>query len=129
MDADLEKRKKRRIAGKYPEVIFVRATEDEALRITANAKQAGRSCSRFLAEVGALKAGQLLAPSLSPEEMQVIRELMYRLHTVALSLRQLAHREQSPDLDRSADPHTASEIRRANEELTHLLRLLRSHLR
>ena len=113
MGDDQDKRKRRRLAGRYPVPIFVRATEDEARRITAAAEGAGRSASRYLAELGALDEGARLAPAPTAEELAALSALRYELRKVGVNLNQLAHRENSADAGGAAEPPTDAELREA----------------
>jgi hypothetical protein len=129
MSTDLEKRKKRRIAGKYPVVFFVRATAEEADRIHANAAKANRPRTRFLAETGALEPERLLVPRPSAEELRAIEGLLYELHKIGVNLNQLAYRENSAALAETPDPSTDAEIAQAARAVTGLIEQLRSRLR
>jgi hypothetical protein len=110
MADELESRRKRRLAGKYPVPFFVRATEDEARLIERNARAARRSHSRFLAELGAADGAAERLPALPSEALlSVFEELAFQLQKIGVNLNQLAHREHAADYG-TADPPTDEEI-------------------
>lgn len=98
--------------SRYPVAGLVRCTEEERGAIHANAQQAGRSASRFLAELGALDPGAKMRAPLSPEQMEQLQTLTFHLRKVGINLNQLAHRENSADYG-TADPPTANEVNEA----------------
>lgn len=98
--------------SRYPVAVLVRCTEEERGSIHANAQQAGRSASRFLAELGALEPGAKLRAPLSPEQMEKLQTLTFHLRKVGINLNQLAHRENSAAYG-TADPPTDEEVNEA----------------
>ena len=133
MSEDLEKLKRRRLAGDYSVAFFVRATEEEAARIRENAATARRPLSRFLAEVGTRADGKAL-PDVdvlrqeNAREMDVLEGLMFQLRKVGINLNQLAHRENSADLGGAALPPTDAEIQEATQAIEEVVRLIRDRL-
>lgn len=125
MAEDLERLRRRRLAGDYPVPFFVRATAEEAASIRANAKAAGLPLSRFLAALGAT-AGEGQARGLRElREEQARRRgelsgLRYELRKVGINLNQLAHRENAADYG-TADPPTDEEVEQATRELRAVL--------
>jgi hypothetical protein len=118
MAEDLERLRRRRLAGDYPVPFFVRATEEEAERIRANAKAAGLPYTRLLAELGAAASGRDLRALVTLlEERARVRDelaaLRYELRKVGVNLNQLAHRENSADVGGPAEPPTDAELRAA----------------
>jgi hypothetical protein len=129
MSDDLEKRKRRRLAGKYPVPFFVRATEEEGRRIKRNAERAGRAATRFLAELGALEdAAERLPARPSGREVEVLEGLMYQLRKVGINLNQLAHRENSAGVGGPAEPPSDAELTEAARAVEEIVRLIRDRL-
>ena len=118
MAEELERLRRRRLAGDYPVPFFVRATQEEAEQIRANAKAAGLPYPRLLAELGAAASGGDLRAlvTLRGERARVRDELAalrYELRKVGVNLNQLAHRENSADAGGSAEPPTDAELHAA----------------
>ena len=86
-------------------------TEEEAAQIRANAREAKRPLSRFLAEAGARTPGAAL-PDVEAMRQERARDrevwvgMVYQLRRVGVNLNQLAHRESSADVGGSALPPT-----------------------
>lgn len=133
MTEDLEKLRRRRLAGDYPVAFFVRATDEEAAKIRENAAAARRPLSRFLAEAGTRTDGKAL-PDVDvirqekAREMDVLEGLMFQLRKVGINLNQLAHRENSADLGGAALPPTDAEIQEATQAIEEVARLIRDRL-
>lgn len=133
MSEDLEKLKRRRLAGDYPVAFFVRATEEEAAKIRENAATARRPLSRFLAEAGVRTDGTAL-PDVDEmrqeraREMDVLEALMFQLRKVGINLNQLAHRENSAYLGGVALPPTDAEIQEATQAIEEVVNLIRERL-
>jgi hypothetical protein len=130
MSNELERRQRRRLAGKYPALFCVRATAEEASRIKQNARKAGRPYTRFLAELGAAEgAPERLPHRPSPVEVEVLEGLMFQLRKVGVNLNQLAHRENSADVGGSALPPTDAELQEAAQAVEETVDLIRERLR
>ena len=107
-------------SSRYPVAVLVRCTEEERGAIHANAVRAGRSASRYLAELGALAPGAQLRAALTPTQAAALGQLSYQLRRVGVNLNQLAHRENAADYG-TADPPTDEEVEQATRELRAVL--------
>lgn len=128
------RRRRRQQPRTYPVALFVRATEEEAAQIRANAREAKRPLSRFLAEAGARTPGAAL-PDVGAMHQERARDrevwegMVYQLRKVGVNLNQLAHRENSADVGGSALPPTDAELQEAARAVAEAVQQIQERLR